>query len=100
MQNPINTSDGIDGSATSYTVTYYGLASGNTCGTINIPVSTCIGGICSYLAQIDASIPCIFSANGVSLAASARNIFGNGKSSASLTFILPTCGIINLMYYN
>ena len=78
-QAPFYFSDGIDGSTTSYTITYSDSTSGRICGSATIPASSCDGGICSCRFDISSS-SCLPSAD-VSVTVFASNILGNGPMS-------------------
>ena len=83
LQSPINISDrGIDGSASSYTITYYSFFSGSICGRATIPVPSdfCIDGICRHVFDSSSSV-----CNAVThfvITAYATNVFGDGPTSS------------------
>ena len=82
LQSPINISDrGIDGSASSYTITYYSFFSGSICGTATIPVPSdfCINGICRHV--FDSSSSVCDSVTDFVITAYATNVFGDGPTS-------------------
>ena len=84
LQNPINISDDVDGSASSYTITYYSLFSGSICGRATIPVPSdfCVNGICRHVFDSSSSV-----CNDVTqfyVTAYATNVFGDGTPSTPI----------------
>ena len=81
MQDSFNISDGVDGSAIFYTITYVDSISNSTCHSATVPTSNCIGGVCysNYSFPSD-SITCAHSLN-ISVRVSASNILGNSSES-------------------
>ena len=55
MQNSFDIYDGIQGNATSYTVTYSDSESGSVCGSETVSASTCTSGFCSSKFEISTS---------------------------------------------
>lgn len=55
VQSPFDVYDGIQGNATSYTVTYSDSASGIVCSSETILASNCLGGFCSSTFEISSS---------------------------------------------
>ena len=88
-QDAFNISDGIDGSATSYTVQYSDSVYGYKCGSATIPASGCQGSICTHVFDVSSS-SCPSSAD-VNITVSATNILGEGLSSVPMSI-----GIFNL----
>ena len=90
-QHPFNISNGIDGSANSYTITYSEATSGNVCGSAIIPTSSCDDRECRYLLKIDLSSSCLSSTGSVCMTAFATNVIGNGPNTVPVTFVVPQC---------
>ena len=89
MQDPFNISEGIDGSAKSYTITYSDSTSGSSCGSATIPASSCEGGVCSHGFDISSS-PCRLSPD-ITLTAFPTNILRDGPSSEPVRIFLFSC---------
>ena len=77
MQEQFFISDGIDGSATNYTITYSDSTSGRTCGLFTISASTCTSGHCNHMFEI----PPVCSDIGIVITVFATNVLGDGPSS-------------------
>ena len=75
-------SDGIDGSATSYTINYTNPRFGHVCESAIIPASQCVNGLCSHFLNLTSS-NCTFSEIEVSVFGT--NILGNGTSTDPVT---------------
>ena len=73
-------SDGIDGSATSYTIMYTDPTSRRTCGSITISASECTSGQCDHMFNIPSDSVCS-NATGIVISVFATNILGDGPSS-------------------
>ena len=73
-------SDGIDGSATSYTLTYYNSVSGIICGSAIVPASTCVDGMCRHFFTYKEST-CNSPSVSVNVTISAANLLGSGPPS-------------------
>lgn len=84
IQDSFNISEGIDGSATSYTVIISSDSSNDTCGSANIPISSCVDRVCKYTFKNLSSPSCHeyndFSRK-LSVTVFASNILGNGLPS-------------------
>jgi hypothetical protein len=78
-------SDGIDGSPTSYNITYSDFNSGRICGTFSIPAATCVDGVCRHTSRI--ASPCLPS-DDISLSVLSTNILGSGPPSRPVVFSL------------
>lgn len=76
-------SDGIDGSATSYTINCLDSISGDLCSSVTIPASLCAERICNHTFEISTSScpPCV----DINITVYATNILGNGAISDPLT---------------
>ena len=72
-------SDGIDGSATSYTINYTDTISGSSCGLATIPASSCSHGVCQNMFELSSSF-CPFS-DSITVTVFATNALGNGTTS-------------------
>ena len=79
IQEPINISEGIDGSANSYTIIYFNSASRITCGEDTIPASECQNQICRHLFNVSVS-SCTPDTN-ISVTVYATNMLGDGSIS-------------------
>ena len=86
IQAPFNITDKLDGSATSYTITYTDSTFSYICGSTVISASTCESGICSDWFDI-ASSPCAQSTN-VTVTAFATNLLGDGSPSQPIQIVL------------
>ena len=78
-------SDNIDGSPTSYNITYSDFSSGRICGTFMIPTVTCQDGVCRHKSQI--ALPCSPNKD-VSVSVLSINILGSGPPSQPVIFSL------------
>ena len=69
-------SDGIDGSAISYTITYMDSITGDPCSLATITASSCVEGICKHTFEVSLSScpPCV----DINVTVYATNILGNG----------------------
>ena len=56
LQESFTISDGIEGSATSYTITYRDSTYNGICGSATIPASSCVGGMCSHTFEASTSV--------------------------------------------
>lgn len=76
-------SDGIDGSATSYTINYLDSISGDFCSSATIPASSCVDGTCNHTFEVSTSScpPCV----DINITVYSTNILGNGAISDPLT---------------
>ena len=83
MQESFTISDGIDGSATSYTITYTDTLSGDTCGRATIPASVCLNRMCSHVFEVSSSNCRPFS--DINVTVFGTNILGNGTVAQSVT---------------
>lgn len=90
IQQPINISGSISGSATSYTVTYYDSTSQNVCGTAIISVlpTFCSSLTCRHVFDVSASL--CNSSTGIAIIAFATNVLGNGPKSSPVYVTLAT----------
>lgn len=68
----------LNGSATSYTINYFDSMSNISCGSVPIPVSSCVGGVCSSVFNVSSSCS---DSTGIILTVFATNILGNGTES-------------------
>ena len=74
-------SDGIDGSAISYTATYVDTLSGSMCGSVIILASSCVDNICTIKYPLSSdNNKCPHSTN-LTVVVYATNILGNGPES-------------------
>ena len=80
MQRYFNISDGIDGSASSYNITYTDAVSQIICASVDIPVSSCSNGICEHEFRLSSS-ECASSALHIVVAISGANLLGIGQPS-------------------
>ena len=92
IQESFIISDTIDGSATSYTITYADSLSGSTCSSSTISASLCESGTCRHLYQVSNSScpPCV----DINITVFASNILGNGSTSDVITI-----GCLYIVYY-
>ena len=75
-------SDGVDGSAMEYTITYTDSNTGDVCETLTIPASTCIEDACTVPSI--SPLPCserIGKGNIIDIMISATNLLGTGPTS-------------------
>ena len=92
FQKSFEISDGIDGSAFSYTVIYSDSISGILCSSETIPSSACVEGICIHSSTVDYhSVSGCFTSDTVSVTVLATNVLGNGSLSDPIVFIIPKC---------
>ena len=80
FQPPFALSDGIDGSALSYTLVYNNSVSGNGCGSATIPASSCVDQVCRHSFTYDES-GCSSPSTDINITISAANILGIGPPS-------------------
>jgi hypothetical protein len=85
MQPSFMISDGIDGSAISYTLTYYNSISGIICGSAIVLASTCMEGVCRHTFTYEKSACGSSSINNVNVTISAANHLGSGPASNPIT---------------
>ena len=80
MQEQFNITDEVDGSAISYTITYYDATSGSVCGsdTIYTSESMCIKQKCSHIVNLSSQCN---KSNSIAVTIFATSILGNGSSS-------------------
>ena len=79
MQDFFNISEGIEGSATSFTVIFSDAVSDITCDKATLSVSSCCGGTCRHVFKVSSS-SCPPSAD-IAVTVYATNILGNGTHS-------------------
>ena len=82
VQESFIISDGIDGSATSYTITYNDALSDNVCGTAIIPASLCVNRMCSHVFEVSSSNCRPFS--DINIMVFGTNVLGNGTVAHSV----------------
>jgi hypothetical protein len=80
MQDHFNISDGIDGSANSYNITYTDAVSQIICASVEILASSCSNGICEHEFRIFSS-ECASSALHIVVAVAGANVLGTGRPS-------------------
>ena len=85
-QEPFQIFEGIDGSATSYTVNYFQIDSitvtNTTCVSVLIPSSSCKHGECKHIFDISSLSHCLTApVSSIGVTAFATNILGNGVNS-------------------
>ena len=80
MQRYFNISDGIDGSASSYNITYTDAVSQIICASVDIPASSCSNDICEHEFRMSSS-ECASSAPLVVVAVAGANVLGIGQPS-------------------
>ena len=85
-------SDGIDGSATSYTITYTNPRYGLICNRAVAPASQCVNGICSHHLNLSSSNCSAFSEIMVSVFGT--NVLGNGTSTNPVTIGQLQCNSV------
>lgn len=83
MQESFIISDGIDGSATSYTITYTDAVSSDMCSEVTVPATVCVKGICSHLFEVSSSNCRPFA--DISVTVFGTNVLGNGTVARSVT---------------
>lgn len=89
MQN-MTISESIDGSPTSYNITYSNFASGRICGTFSIPAAICQNGVCHHKSRI--ASPCSPS-DDIAVSVLSTNILGSGPPSQPMVFSLMMADI-------
>ena len=88
IQDPVNICNEIDGSALSYSISYYDSTSNILCGSAIIRPSSCINGTCRHVFDLALS-SCIMGTK-YFLTVMATNVFGNGPvSNYSVSVIDP-----------
>ena len=90
LQIPFNISEGIAGSASSYTIIYSDFDSHGSCDSIKIPAVKCQGSICNHIYDVSSSS--CYNATNISVAVSATNLLGDGPTSHPVS--------IELYHYN
>ena len=83
MQSGYNISNDIDGSATSYFISFSESTNNDICDNATVSLSACQDGVCSHYFNVSSS-PCSFSTNDVTVSVFATNIFGNGLGSSTI----------------
>ena len=84
MQAPFSISNIIDGSTTFYNINYTNSTSGELCGSVAIPATSCANGICVHEFSVSSSLCSPSTALSVMIIAS--NILGVGEVSDEFTF--------------
>ena len=98
-QAPFNITTGIDGSATSFTITYINSISGSICGFNGIVASSCASRVCTDWFDLSSS-PCKNSSN-ITVAAFATNVLGDGLPSQMFVYLFKgVCVCLCLCVYN
>ena len=72
--------NGINGSTVSYTVTYINPASGVSCGSATVPVSSCVNGVCQHSFTYEESACNYSSVINVSISATKLYVLGRGPT--------------------
>ena len=85
MTQNIAISDNIDGSPTSYNVTYSDVTTGRVCALYSISAAMCQDGVCRHKSQI--ASPCSPS-DDISVSVLSTNILGSGPPSQPVIFSL------------
>ena len=80
LQGHFNISGGIDGSASSYNVTYTDAVSGVICASVDIQSSSCLNSICEHEFRMSSS-ECASSALHIMVAVAGVNVLGIGQPS-------------------
>ena len=83
LQDPFLFSDGVDGSAASYTIDYSDTISGSNCGLATIPASSCSHGVCQNVFELSSSL-CPFS-DSITVTVFGTNALGNGTTSTPVS---------------
>ena len=78
LQHQFTYYNGINGSTVSYTVTYINPASGVSCGSATVPVSSCVNGVCQHSFTYEESA-CNYSSV-INISLSATNVLGRGPA--------------------
>ena len=81
LQEQLFISDGFDGSATNYTITYSDSASGRTCDSVTISASACINGLCNHMFDIPSAC---FNFDSIIITVFASSVLGDGPPSKSI----------------
>ena len=84
VQAPFSISNEIDGSTIFYNINYTNSTSGESCGSVAIPASSCANGVCIHKFNLSSSL--CSPSTALSVIAFASNILGNGEVSDELTF--------------
>ena len=83
MQESFTISDGIDGSATSYTISYTDALSNEMCSAVTISASFCVNRMCSHLFEVSSSNCRPFA--DINVTVFGTNVLGNGTVAHSVT---------------
>ena len=83
MQENFNISNGVDGSAVSYSIYYTDSDSGAVCASATILASSCISGVCDHEIIVSSS-PC-YSSLSIQVTVAATNRFGSGLPSVPVS---------------
>ena len=92
-QDSVNISNEIDGSALSYSISYYDSTSNILCGSAIIQPSSCVNGTCRHIFDLALS-PCIMGTK-FTLTVVATNVFGDGPISNYSVSLIDTDEKIN-----
>ena len=90
VQEQFDISDGIDGSATNYTILYFDSISGKACSLATISASACIGGQCNHKFHISSDSMCS-NITSIVITVFATSILGTGPSSEPVHLEFSKC---------
>ena len=93
-KNSFSLTNGVDGSAISYTITYTDTKSELICKSTTIPTSSCQEETCTHYFDVTSS-NCQSSSN-ITLTVFATNILGNGPSTKPLIITLSLSKLMNI----
>lgn len=95
LQEKFFVSEGIDGSATNYTIMYNDSTSGRMCDFVTISASLCISGQCSHVFNVPSICSTITS---ITIAVFATNVLGDGTMTIS-TLEISECiyGLLQIL---
>ena len=81
-------SEGINGSATTYFITYTDPSTGEFCGSTSVDASTCVNGICYSNYSYERLLPGCIDSEAVNVTINALNVFGNGSDTEAVQILL------------
>ena len=80
-KNPFKISEEIDGSATTYYLTYIDAFTNEFCGSTSVNASMCVNGICFSSYSHERLLPGCIDSEVINVTVHALNVFGNGSKS-------------------
>ena len=90
MQSKFNISDGIDGSAISYNISYTGVGSNSICASVIVLAEMCTSGVCEHELEFSGSY-CDLSIESYMVVVTGTNTLGKGQPSTPISIHSKKC---------